>query len=467
MILRLHPWKKSKASHATVAQDAGRHDGRLEHISTGSSLVTMPKDPAVELTFAILDKIAEGVPLRSVNIRLWNGDYWRDSSPKPATLVLNRPSALREMLSGCSEVALGEAYLNEAFDVEGDLEAAFEWADLLAVRTHGWSTTLTVAGMLHRLPNRKGGPARRRRAELNGKRNSPDRDRGAIRFHYDVSNEFYQLWLDPRMVYSCAYFENPESDLEQAQRRKLDWLCRKLELEPGERLLEIGSGWGGLLLHAATHYGVKADGITLSRNQLEWTQDLIEKQGLQDRVTVRLVDYRELEEAESYDKAVSVGMVEHVGRQNLGLYFQQVSRLLKPGGLFLNHGIGLGPVPIPNSGAGFIENYVFPDTDLVSIGHMLNAAESARWEVRDVESLREHYAITLRHWVRRLEGRRADALKEVDEAAYRIWRLYMAGSAHGFKLGQLSVYQTVLAKIDSGGKSRAPLNRECWYQREK
>jgi len=279
-----------------------------------------------------------------------------------------------------------------------------------------------------------------------------------------VSNDFYALWLDPRMVYSCAYFENPDVSLEEAQLRKLDLICRKLDLRPGERLLDIGCGWGGLIIHAATHYRVYADGVTLSEKQLDWTRRLIEENGLQDRVTVRLADYRELKREEAYDKAVSVGMVEHVGRKNLGVYFQQVAGLLKRGGLFLNHGIGRGAVPWTNQDDGFIEHYVFPDTDLPPIEMMLEVAAGTGLEIRDVESLREHYALTLRHWVRRLEARHAEALRNVDEATYRIWRLYMAGSAHNFDLGSLSVYQTLLAKLTPEGKSQAPPTREKWYR---
>ncbi len=434
-----------------------RHDMELT--------VVAPPEKHRDHTVEILEKLTDNQPLQSVNFRLWTGEHWPSPEPKPATVVLNRPSALREMLSGGSEVALGEAYLNEAFDVEGDFEAAFEFGDLLAAQTQGWSKTLSLAKLLFHLPDfLDSSRVKGRAAKFDGQKNSPRRDRHAIRFHYDISNAFYALWLDPRMVYSCAYFENPETDLEQAQVRKLDLICRKLDLQPGERFLEVGSGWGGLLVHAATHYGVKAEGITLSEKQLEWSQELISRLGLQDRVSVRLIDYRDLQEREAYDKAASVGMVEHVGRQNLGLYFQQISALLKPGGLFLNHGIGLGPIVRPNQGEGFIEHYVFPDSDLISIGQMLDSAESARWDARDVDSLREHYATTLRHWVRRLEAHHEEALHEVDEATYRIWRLYMAGSAHGFRLGYLSVYQTLLAKIDGRGLSQAPPTREGWYQ---
>ncbi len=434
-------------------------------LDTSSESTKRELDPAAELTLHLLEIIAGGIPFRYLNVRLWNGVYWPNEMPKPATLVLNRPSALREMLEGGSEVAVAEAYLQEAFDVEGDLVAAFELADVLASQTRGWTQTLSVAALLHRLPSFQPlhGKSIKRAVRLKGARNSPNRDHLAIRFHYDVSNKFYALWLDPRMVYSCGYFENPEIDLETAQLRKLDHICRKLDLRPGERLLDVGCGWGGLLIHAATHYGVKAEGITLSENQFEWTQRLIREKSLQDRVTVRMADYRELEDEALYDRAVSVGMIEHVGRQNYGIYFRQILKLLKPGGLFLNHGIGLGPVPRLNEGEGFIENYVFPDSDLVSIGQMLDAAEKSSWEIRDVESLREHYALTLRHWVRKLESHHAEAIREVDETSYRIWRLYMAGSAHSFDCGYLSVYQTLLAKLTVDGRSHAPMTRKSWY----
>jgi cyclopropane-fatty-acyl-phospholipid synthase len=425
-----------------------------------------PGDPAVDLTLEILEKITAGTQVQSLNVRLWNGTYWPDQTPKPATIVLNRPSALREMLADGSEIGVAEAYIREAFDVEGDMVAAFELADILSAQTRAWTRSLSIVGMLRRLPDFKerNGREEMRAARLNGAKNSLDRDRKAIRFHYDVSNDFYALWLDPRMVYSCANFENPGASLEQAQLRKLDLICRKLDLRSGERLLDIGCGWGGLLIHAATHYGVNADGITLSEKQLEWTRRLIEEHRLQDRVTVRLADYRELKREEVYDKAVSVGMVEHVGRKNLGVYFQQVSGLLKRGGLFLNHGIGRGPIPWVNEDEGFIGRYVFPDTDLAPIATMLEAAAGTGLEIRDVESMREHYALTLRHWVHRLEARHAEALREVDEATYRIWRLYMAGSAYNFDLGALSIYQTLLAKLTPEGKSQAPLMRGKWYR---
>jgi cyclopropane-fatty-acyl-phospholipid synthase len=420
-------------------------------------------DSAKEVTLRILEGLTEGCALRRLNVRLWDGSYWPDTNPKPATLVLNRPSALKEMLLSGTEAALGAAFLYQAFDIEGETEAAFELGDLILRQTEGWTRKLKLGFLLNRLPNQEPKNEDLRFARLNGKEHSLERDREAIHFHYDLSNDFYALWLDQRMVYSCGYFEDGVDDLETAQRAKLDLICRKLELKPGHRFLDIGCGWGGLVIHAAKHFGVQAEGITLSENQLEFARRRIADEGLQDRVTVRLQDYRELDEAGSYDAIASVGMVEHVGRKKLPDYFQKVANLLKEGGLFLNHGIGLGPVPMAAGAGTFIYDFVFPDTDLLPIGRMLDSADKARLEVRDVESLREHYATTLRHWVKRLEGRREEARRHVSEVAYRVWRLYMAGCAHGFTTGHLSIYQTLLAKLTPEGATRAPGTRKGWY----
>jgi cyclopropane-fatty-acyl-phospholipid synthase len=421
-------------------------------------------DSAKEITLQVLEGLTEGFFLPRLRVRLWDGSFWPDAEAKPATLVLNRPSALKEMLLSGTEAALGAAFLYQAFDIEGETEAAFELADLIMRKTEGWTQKLKLGYLLNKLPNEESKSGDLRSARLRGREHSPERDREAIQFHYDLSNDFYALWLDRRMVYSCGYFEEGQDDLDAAQEKKLDLICRKLSLQPGQRFLDIGCGWGGLVIHAAKHYGVRAEGITLSERQLEFARRRIAEEGLEDRVTVRLQDYRDVHEGEVYDAIASVGMVEHVGRKKLPDYFQQAVNLLKPGGLFLNHGIGLGPVPMAPGAGSFIYQYVFPDTDLLPIARMLDAADKARLEVRDVESLREHYATTLRYWVKRLEARREESRQYVGEVAYRIWRLYMAGCAHGFAIGHLSIYQTLLAKLTPEGKSRTPSTRAGWYR---
>jgi cyclopropane-fatty-acyl-phospholipid synthase len=425
--------------------------------STGKSLGNLSsKEKWIQTSLLILQNICGPRGLSNLNFRLWDGTWWPNESSKPATLVLNRPSALREMFSG-------EAYIAGAFDIEGDIITAFELAHLLEDQTSGWTTKLAVGAMLLRLPSNATIEKDWLSPRLNGKKHSTKRDQIAIQFHYDVSNKFYSLWLDPRMVYSCAYFENATDSLEEAQFKKLDTICRKLDLQPGNRFLDIGCGWGALLIHAARHYRVEASGITLSQKQFDYVTRLIEEENLQSRVTVRLLDYRQVPETELYDKIASVGMVEHVGASNLPAYFNKVFSLLATGGLFLNHGIGLGPQLRKNDNECFIQHYVFPDSELLSISQMLAVAEQSNLEVRDVESLREHYAATLRQWVNRLEARYREAVGEVGEKSYRIWRLYMAGSAHGFLRGHLSVYQTLLAKPDHEGSVPVPLSRKQWY----
>jgi len=278
-----------------------------------------------------------------------------------------------------------------------------------------------------------------------------------------VPTTFYALWLDPQLVYSCAYFRSADEGLAEAQANKLDYICRKLRLRPGERLLDIGCGWGGLLIHAASRYGVEGLGVTLSGPQAAEARDRIRAAGLETRCRVEVADYRELAGDAAYDKLVSVGMVEHVGRAELGTYFRQAFRLLRAKGVFLNHGISdasLRRWPRPCS---FVQRYVFPDGELPPVPSVLEAARQNGFEVRDVESLREHYALTLRHWVRRLEAHRDLVRQVVDEATYRVWRLYMAGSAQAFDSGAISVYQSLLIK-NRGGTSSLPLTREDWYR---
>ncbi len=424
-----------------------------------------------EQTRRVLGEIFGGRALENLGIRLWDGSRWPDERPRAAVLVLKHPESLGRMFLPGTEVGLAEAYLRDDFDVEGDITAAFETGDFLLQHLGDWKKKVKLAGLLVALPDGEGSSMMARAgqflARTRNRRHSIDRDRRAISFHYDISNEFYQLWLDRRMVYSCAYFQGKEDDLDTAQERKLDYLCRKLGLKRGQHLLDIGCGWGGLIVYAARQFGVHAHGITLSERQAGYAQKRIAEAGLKEEVTVELRDYRELgNESQIYDAIASVGMAEHVGDECLSDYFQIARRVLKPGGVFLNQAIGQSIVARPdNTNGSFIEEYVFPDGDIPPLPVMLTAAETAGFEIRDVENLREHYALTLERWLRRLEAHRREALASVDETTYRTWRLYLAGSRHGFQRGQIAVYQTLLAKLGPSGQSNLPLNRDNWYLR--
>ena len=273
------------------------------------------------------------------------------------------------------------------------------------------------------------------------------RDAAQIQHHYDISDDFYALWLDPRRVYSCAYFADDSMSLAQAQEAKLDHICRKLQLRPGERFIDICAGWGGLLLWAAEHYGVDATGITLSRNQHAYVNEMIQRKGLQGRVRMLLQDYRDVDETQPFDKVASVGMVEHVGRPNLPLYFSKIRSLLRPGGLVLNHGITAGGTDNPQLAGGmgdFIEKYIFPGGQLVHVGVMMDTLARGGLEPLDAECLRPHYARTLWCWVDALESRLDEAQRVLGEHADRVlraYRLYLAGSAMGFEQGWISLFQ--------------------------
>jgi cyclopropane-fatty-acyl-phospholipid synthase len=439
---------------------------------TPSSASQAGSGEARRITLRLLDELFRGAGDRQAGFRLWDGTLWPDAGPHPATIVLQHPGALRAMLLPGHELGLAEAYLYNDFDVEGDIESVFDLAEEVARGTSGWRKKIRSARDLVRLPAEGQEHAGRRGpARLSGERHSVERDRQAVTFHYDVSNDFYALWLDRRMVYSCAYFPaegsglcgEVDKDLDMAQACKLDYICRKLRLRPGQRLLDIGCGWGGLVMHAAERYGVDATGITLSRPQVDLAQRRIAEAGLADRCRVLPQDYRQVDASQPYDVLVSVGMFEHVGEGLLPAYFAQAMKLLAPGGVFLNHGIARRATDKPYQGPNFNDTYVFPDGELTPINVTLRAAENSGFEVRDVESLREHYALTLRHWVRRLKANHERALEFVDEPTYRVWRLFMSGSAHGFTHGRLNVYQTLLVKPLEDGGSRLPLTRADWY----
>jgi cyclopropane-fatty-acyl-phospholipid synthase len=366
------------------------------------------------------------------------------------------------MLVHRSERSLGEAYVRGDLDIEGDLESALSIADYFRDVRFGLQEKARLVSHLVRLPS-GGMPASGRRAvQLVGEIHSLERDRQAVTYHYDTSNEFFSLFLDRDMVYSCAYFAAPDEELEHAQERKMDYLCRKLRLKPGQRLLDIGCGWGGLIRFAARHFGVSALGVTLSEPQASLASQRILADGLSDRCRAEVRDYRKIADLESFDAIVSVGMVEHVGQRRLPEYFRQAWKLLRPGGVFLNHGIARRQ-SIPSGQKGsFTEAYVFPDTDPVPIAACTHAAEEAGFEIRDIEDLREHYALTLRHWARRLERNREQAIRATDEVTFRTWKLFMTGSARAFERGVNNVYQSLMVKT-AGGRSGLPLTRSDWY----
>jgi len=389
-------------------------------------------------------------------IRLWNGWLW-SSAPghdirAACTIILNSPRALRTLLLNPSQLALGEAFLSQDIDVEGDLFSVFGVVDY---------TLRRPVPLRSRLLRRLGAFAY---ALTHGLSHSFRRDRASIAYHYDQPPEFFRPWLGPTLAYSCAYFRNESDSLDTAQEQKLDLICRKLRLAPRERFLDIGCGWGSLVLHAANRCGAEADGITLSREQAQVADQRIVGSGLAASCRVSLQDYRQLNPAQrTYNKIASVGMSEHVGLKNLPRYFSLAYRLLEPGGVFLNHAIARSAHTRPRGTDSFINRYVFPDGELVTLTQTITAAENAGFEVRDVENLREHYARTLRCWVEGLRRNRTALLERVPEKAYRIWLLYMAGCAAAFRRGDIAIYQVLLSKPDHGD-SRLPLTREDWYR---
>ena len=426
-----------------------------------------------ELASDLLTRLFYRLPFK-LTLRLWNGAAVQvgagDSAAResPFALVFRNPEVVCSAVLGRDPLRLAEAYFRGDLDIEGDFFAALELKDHLQTLQLSVGEQIGAAATALRL---RALNADRRHSQVQWtpshgrtvKAHSKAENRDAIHFHYDVSNEFYALWLDQAMVYSCAYFENSDVGLDAAQVAKLDHICRKLSLRPGESFLDIGCGWGALVIHAAQRYGVRAHGVTLSPQQLKVAQERIAQAGLSDKVSVELQDYRDLQGDSVYDKVASVGMFEHVGLKNLPVYFSTVHRLLKPHGLFLNHGITHNTEGWQKSlSTEFINRYVFPDGELDNISNIQHAMESARFEIADVEALRPHYALTLRHWVARLERSHARALQYVNEATYRVWRLYMTACALEFESGDIGIYQVLAAKR-ARGNPPLPLTRRYMY----
>ena len=367
-------------------------------------------------------------------------------SPAPAVEVIARSWKGLRALASPALGSLARAYVHGDLDFTGSARRILGIAEsMVGAVSHGRDRARTKWKLF-----------------LHQHRNS----RRNIAHHYDVSNAFYRIWLDQRMVYSCAYFRDDADTLDTAQFQKLDHICRKLRLAPGERLLDIGCGWGGLLFHAAERYGVEATGITLSQNQFDHVTAEINARGLAGRVRVELRDYLELPEDVLYDKIASVGMFEHVGVRRFPRYFGKIYRILKPGGMVLNHGITHNSLETDSLGSGigeFVDEYVFPGGELTHVAKVVEGMGQQGLELIDAEALREHYAKTLWTWVDRLESREEEARHEVGDERYRIWRIYMAGSAHAFDRGWLSLWQLLAGKPLPDGRLPHPLTRDYMY----
>ncbi|MER5321880.1 class I SAM-dependent methyltransferase [Streptosporangium roseum] len=378
------------------------------------------------------------------------------------SIEVKSPAAVAYLAQAPGELGLARAYVSGHLDVQGDMY------DLLS---RMWSLTINdipaseklaairALGIKPLLMRVQPPPQEVRRSMLAkmGSRHAKQRDAEAIHHHYDVSNRFYEWVLGPSMAYTCAVFPSEESTLEEAQYAKFDLVARKLGLKPGMRLLDVGCGWGGMVMHAAREYGVKALGVTLSRQQAEWAQKAIAEEGLGDLAEVRYMDYRDVKES-GFDAVSSIGLTEHIGKEQLPFYFRFLYDKLNPGGRILNHCITrpTGTEKTINAG-GFINRYVFPDGELESVGYLARQMEDLGFEIRHEENLREHYAQTLRYWCANLDEHWDEAVEEVGQGTARVWRLYMAGCVVGFERNKIQLHQILGVKLDSQGAAHMPL----------
>jgi cyclopropane-fatty-acyl-phospholipid synthase len=398
---------------------------------------------SIPLARRLVRYVFGGHPTRRFAIRLWNGTEIRWRHERDFTLVFGDPSTFWSLVASGDPAAMAEAYMDGRLDIEGDIKAAVGLGSYLRrIRPP------TVLGWLGS-----------HKHEWTPAKHSPDADGQDVRAHYDLSDDFFHLFLDSQMVYSCAYFAHPEQNLDEAQERKLDLVCRKLHLRPGELFLDVGCGWGALPIWAAKHYGVRSRGITLSCNQLDAARARVAAAGLSDRVTIEERHYQSLEGA-VFDKIASVGMIEHVGIANYGTYFAALYRSLRPGGLLLNHGITRPPDAAARNGGDFVLKHVFPGAEIDELSHTLAVMEQSGFEIIDVQSLRRHYALTLAAWNRRYAAHRAEAAQYVSKRTLRMWDLYLPGCGQAFEEGVVSVHQCLAAKPDERGAISAPLTRE-------
>lgn len=395
-----------------------------------------------------LERLGNRRPL-PVEVALWNGERVALGHEPVVSIALREPAAARDLLRA-TMASLAEAYIEGRLDVRGPIGEIVRIAEALASDSARPGRSARLSSWL----------ARHTRAS----------DRQAITYHYDASNEFYAMWLDPAMVYSCAYFRTGDEDLATAQTQKLDHICRKLMLEPGHTLLDVGCGWGALAIHAARHFGAQVTGITLSENQYELASRRVAEAGLADQVEIRLQDYRDVPREAGFDRIASVGMFEHVGLRKLGAYFARLHELLKPGGVVMNHGITSCNPDSAGVGRGvgeFIDRYVFPDGELPHVSLAVRELSAAGLELVDAESLRRHYAKTLTFWSQAFEDRLDEITDMVGQRRARIWRIYLGGCAHAFAHSWINIYQllAIRPRTDAAGvHSPLPLSRDYIYR---
>jgi cyclopropane-fatty-acyl-phospholipid synthase len=401
----------------------------------------------------------------SVSVRFWD-DSTLDVPGSSATILFRSPNALRRIAYSPGELGLGRAYVAGDLDIEGDIFAVLALRDHLGAAGEHVEFKLRPAALLRilRIARPLGAlgrplPPPPEEARLRGGLHSKARDAAAISHHYDVSNDFYRLVLGPTMTYSCAYFPTADTNLDEAQAAKYELVCKKLGLASGMRLLDVGCGWGGMVMHAAQHHGVKATGITISRNQADLAAKRVAEAGLGDLVEIRFQDYRDVTDG-PFDAVSSIGMFEHVGLARVKAYFSGLFQLLRHGGRLLNHAISRPHPGRPGfDKRSFITRYVFPDGELHEVGTVVSAMQEHGFEVRDVESLREHYARTLRHWVANLEANWDEAVRLAGLPRAKIWRLYMAGSAVNFEANRTTIHQSLGVRPHESGTSDMPPTR--------
>ena len=425
--------------------------------------------PGADAARSVIRSVLERYGPRDFAVQLWDGEQWPAQAEQRTRfkLILRNPSVVRGLFSQPDSLSFGEAFVYNQLDIKGSLLDIFAPADRLMTLPWSFVEQCRLLTQLWSIP----APRYARQGLFAGfggqeaKAWMP-RTQAAVNYHYDHPPEFWRLWLDESLSYSCAYFQSADDSLAAAQAAKLDYICRKLRLRPGMRLLDMGCGWGALIVHAASNYGVDAVGLTVSPEQAEVARQRIRQAGVARQCRVEVENFFAWREPEGFDRITSIGAAEHVPQSQFEDYFRLAFASLRPAGQFLHHAISHTPSMPARTGRSFNHRYVFPDHFLASIGHTLSAAETPGFEIRDVESLREHYALTLMHWLQRFEAAENELKQLTDEVSCRVFRLYLAGTAYEFQCGRVNLHQSLLVKPNRG-RSHVPLTRHDWYRADK